>query len=231
MHADLALERKADSRMSNGWTHRRACRSIGRALSGLPSGSAVLDLSSGSEKWLDVLAHHGHRATCADPSESASAEAARRWQDIKRAENLNAPEPTFVAASLPKTRFPDRHFDAVICTGHFDRLSTSDLRLEALRELRRISRGPVVVSFCNAFSLDALQLGLARKRSPADSHHRIPVPVWSFLNDLRRAGLNPVDRHAVLWGISSLWHIASLPVAGRAADSLATSRVRLAKVA
>jgi hypothetical protein len=231
MRADWAIERVPDSRTSNGWAHRRACRSICRALSGLPSGSTVLDLSSGSEKWLEVLAQRGDRTTCADPSESALADASQQWQDIQRARNLTAPEPTFVAASLPQTGFPDRHFDAVICTGHFDRLSTSDLRIEALRELRRISRGPVVVSFCNAFSLDALQLGLARKRSPAGSHHRIPVPVWSFLNDLRRAGLNPVDRHAVLWGISSLWHIVSLPVSGRACDSLVTSRASLARVA
>jgi SAM-dependent methyltransferase len=230
MHADWATERIADSRRPNAWTQRRECRSVCRALSRVPSGAAVLDTPCGSGRWLESLAERGYRVTCADPSESALASVSHHWQEIAQSGQLSAPEPTFVPAALPQTGFPDRHFDAVICTGYFDRLDTSDLRIEALSELRRISRGPVVVSFCNAFSLDALQLGIARRRS-SGSGRRIPIPVWAFLNDLRRAGLNPVDRHAVLWGISSLWHIISVPTSGRAGGLLATSRACLAKVA
>jgi SAM-dependent methyltransferase len=231
MHADWASERIADSRMSSAWTHRREYRSVCRALSGVPGGSAVLDISCGSGRWLSALARRGDRVTCADSSRHALAEASNHWREIVRAGKLTPPEPTFVLSALPQTSFPDRYFDAVICTGHFDRLGTSDLRIEALRELRRISRGPVVVSFCNAFSLDALQLGLARSRSSTGSRQRNPVPVWSFLNDLRRAGLNPVDRHAVLWGISSLWHIVSLPVSGRAVGSFGKSSASLTEAA
>jgi SAM-dependent methyltransferase len=231
MHADWAIERIADSRASSAWTLRREYRSICRALSGVPSGSAVLDISCGSGRWLSALARRGDRVTCADSSQHALAGASSHWREIVRAGKLTPPEPTFVLSTLPQTSFPDRHFDAVICTGHFDRLGTSDLRIEALRELRRISRGPVVVSFCNAFSLDALQLGLGRKRSSAGYRDRVPVPVWSFLNDLRRAGLNPIDRHAVLWGISSLWHLVSVPASGRAGAFVATCRPGFAKAA
>jgi SAM-dependent methyltransferase len=231
MHADWAIERIADSRMPTDWTHRRECRSVCRALSDVPSGSAVLDISCGSGRWLESLGRRGDRITCANPSEGALADAADHWQEIVPAGKESPPTPEFVLASLPQTSFPDRHFDAVICTGYFDRLSRSDLRIEALLELRRISRGPIVVSFCNAFSLDALQLGLARSRSSTGSRQRIPVPVWSFLNDLRRAGLNPLHRHAVLWGISSLWHIVSLPVSGRAVGSFGKSSASLTEAA
>jgi SAM-dependent methyltransferase len=189
----------------------------------------VLDIPCGSGRWLGLLVKRGYRITCVDPSEIGLAHAARRWEEIASTSTRSDPKPAFMLGQPLQTNFPARHFDTVLCTGFFDRVGSSDLRIEALRELRRISRGPVIVSFCNAFSLGALQLGTARKR--IDSGRRIPVPVWAFLNDLRRAGLNPVERHAVLWGISPLWHIVSVPAAGRAAQLLAPSHSGIAKAA
>jgi SAM-dependent methyltransferase len=229
MHADWAIERTANSPTSTALADRREVRNVSRALAHVPSGAAVLDIPCGSGLWLELMAKRGYRITCVDPSEIALTKAARQWEEIASSRNSSAPKPAFVLGQPLQTKFPARHFDAVLCTGFFDRLSSSDLRIEALRELRRISRGPVIVSFCNAFALGALQLGAARKR--VDSGRRIPVPVWAFLNDLRRAGLNPVERHAVLWGISPLWHIVSVPAAGRASALLALSRTGIAKAA
>jgi hypothetical protein len=171
----------------------------------------------------------GFRVTCADSSQSALEGASRRWKKI--AEHANAPEPSFLLIESRQTSFPDRHFDAVVCTGFFDCLDTSERRIEALKQLRRISRGPVVVSFCNAFALGALPLNVARRKSTADSRRRIPVPVWAFLNDLRRAGLKPIERHAALWGISPLWHIVSVPAFGNASSFFASPRTGVAKAA
>ena len=231
MHADWAIERKANSQTSTAFTDRREVRSVARVLARVPSGAAVLDVPCASGRWLELLVGRGYRITCVDPSEIALASAARHWEQIASASSSSPSKPRFVLGQPLQLNFPARHFDAVLCTGFFDRVGSSDLRIEALRELRRLSRGPVIVSFCNAFALGALQLGATRRRSPIDSARRIPVPVWAFLNDLRRAGLNPVERHAVLWGISPLWHIVSVPAAGRSAALLWPSSAGVAKAA
>jgi SAM-dependent methyltransferase len=231
MHSDWAIERVVEVSEPKGWTDRRERRTICRTLARVPSGSAVLDIPCGPAHCLEALVQRGYRVTCAHPSETTLASASRRWERNSHDDRASGPNPTFVLAQPRQTNFPDRHFDAVVCTGLFDRLDTSNLRIETLRELRRISRGPVVVSFCNAFALGALPLGFSRKRASITSPQSIPVPVWTFLNDIRRAGLNPIARHAVLWGISPLWHIVSVPVTGRAGGWLAAPQTGLAKAA
>ncbi len=228
MHVDSAIEPVVDSAASRGWRLRRATRSVSRALSRVPVGAPVLDLPCGSGRWLSLLARRGFRVTCADPSQKALDQASRRWQELTGSGRVHPPTPTFVRVDPLQTGFPSRHFAAVVCTDFCDRLGTSELRIEALRELRRISRGLVVVSFCNAFALGALRM----RRPPATSSDaRVPVPVWAILNDLRRAGLNPISRHAVLWGISPLWHVVSVPANGRVDAWLGAPRTRPAKAA
>jgi SAM-dependent methyltransferase len=231
MDAEWAIERSAVLSPPNGWTHRREQCSILAALSDVPSGSSVLNLPCASGRWIEPLVARGFRVTCTDSSEIALKEARDRWQRVAPGLRPQAPEPAFVLASPTQTQLPDRQFDAVLCIGLLDRLGTSDLRIAALRELRRISRGPVVVSFCNAFALGSLPLGRSRKRSPMPSDRSIPVPVWALLNDLRRAGLSPVSRHAVLWGISPRWHIVSMPAAGNCDMLFGPARIGLAKTA
>jgi tRNA A-37 threonylcarbamoyl transferase component Bud32 len=231
MHADWAIERTAEPFVPDGWTRRREIHTIRKALSRVPSGSRVLTMPCRAGRCFELLMQRGFRVTCADSSESALQCASRRWEKLAEHTNSNALEPSFVLTECLQTNFPEGHFDAVICTGFFDRLDTSERRIEALKELRRISRGPVVVSFCNAFALGSLQLGLTRTRSANASRRRIPVPVWAFLNDIRRAGLKPVARHSVLWGISPLWHIVSVPASGHANGLFASPRTGVTKAA
>jgi 2-polyprenyl-3-methyl-5-hydroxy-6-metoxy-1,4-benzoquinol methylase len=231
MHADRAIERTADSLLVNSWTERRELRSISRALSVVPHGSTVLNVPCGTGSCFEPLLQRGCRVTCADSSEHAIEAAAHRWKKVAEHGNFSAPEPTFVLTEPRRTGFPNRYFDAVICTGMFDHLDSSDRRIEALQELRRVSRGPVILSFCNAFALGAMRLTFKRARSSNSVQRRIPVPVWAFLNDLRRAGLNPVARNAVLWGISPLWHIVSAPATGKSGALLFAPRAGAAKAA
>jgi hypothetical protein len=229
MVADWAVEPTANSSKPNGWIGRREWQLVSRALSRLPRGASVLDIPCGEVRWLEPLLARGYCVTCADPSEWALSCASNRWREVATAYS-RSPQPSFVLGQPLETSFPSRHFDAVICTGFFDRLRSSDLRIEALGELRRISRGPIIVSFCNAFALGALRLQATRNRSPI-GRRRIPIPVWAFLNDLRRAGLKPIERRSVLWGISPLWHIVSVPAASRAGGLFAVPSSAVAKAA
>jgi 2-polyprenyl-3-methyl-5-hydroxy-6-metoxy-1,4-benzoquinol methylase len=210
---------KYPTRFGDGWRDRLEVRSIRRALSAVPRGAHVLDLPCGSGRLLDILAGSGFRITCADCSEHMTRMARRRWDAIGAERRLDETQPDFVVRDVMQTGYPDGHFDAVICNRLFHHFRESDVRIRALSELRRVCRGPVIVSFFNAFALGAVQFQLKhalRRTVPID---RVPIPAWRFLNDVRRAGLTPVSLHAVAWGISPLWHVVSVPKAGRNAMS------------
>lgn len=204
------------TRYGNGWRDRREVRSIRRALCPVTRGSHVLDLACGTGRLLDVLLASGFRVTCADASAHMVRAARRRWEELRSGEHVAADEPAFSVRDVMQTGFSDREFDAVICNRLFHHLWETEVRIRALRELRRISRGPVIVSFFNAFSLGSVRFRLKHALRRSVPQDRKPIPAWAFLNDLRRAGLTPVTMHGVLWGISPLYHVVSVPMAGRA---------------
>jgi SAM-dependent methyltransferase len=220
---------KYPTQFGNGWRDRREVRSLQRALSRVPAGAHVLDLPCGAGRLLDILVSGGYRVTCADSSEHMTRLARRRWETIRSSGSPNVPEPDFVVRDVMHTGYPDGHFDAVVCNRLFHHFRESETRIRALSELRRVSRGPVVVSFFNAFALGAVRLHLRhalRRTVPLD---RVPIPAWNFLNDIRRAGLTPVAMHAVVWGISPLWHVVTLPAAGRNANVISRDSGRRSK--
>jgi 2-polyprenyl-3-methyl-5-hydroxy-6-metoxy-1,4-benzoquinol methylase len=206
---------KYPTQFGDGWRARLEVRSIRRALAAVPPGARVLDLPCGSGRLLDILAGGGYRITCADCSEHMTRMARRRWDTLQAQNRFDATQPDFVVRDVMQTGYPDGYFDAVICNRLFHHFRESDVRIRALSELRRVCRGPVIVSFFNAFALGAVQFQLKhalRRTVPID---RVPIPAWRFLNDVRRAGLTPISLHAVAWGISPLWHVVSVPKAGR----------------
>jgi 2-polyprenyl-3-methyl-5-hydroxy-6-metoxy-1,4-benzoquinol methylase len=210
----------------DGWRDRREVRSIRRALARVPRGSHVLDLPCGAGRLLDILASCGYRVTCVDSSEHMARMSRNQWQAICSRGQVDAPQPDFAVRDVMQTGYPDGHFDAVVCNRLFHHFRESETRIRALTELRRISRGPVVVSFFNAFALGAVPLYVKhawRRTMPVD---RVPIPAWSFLNDVRRAGLTPVSLHAVTWAISPLWHVVSVPTAGRMPRALPRATIR-----
>jgi len=221
---------KYPAQFGDGWRDRRESRSIRRALASVPRGSHVLDLPCGAGRLLDILVSSGYRVTCVDCSEHMTRMARRRWEAIRSNFELALQPPEFAVRDVMHTGYPDGHFDAVVCNRLFHHFRESETRIRALTELRRVSRGPVIVSFFNAFALGAIRFQLKhalRRTTPSD---RVPVPAWSFLNDVRRAGLKPVSLHAVTWGISLLWHVVSLPAIGRTTGAMSREFGRRSKV-
>jgi 2-polyprenyl-3-methyl-5-hydroxy-6-metoxy-1,4-benzoquinol methylase len=220
---------KYPAQFGDSWRDRREARSIRRALASVPQGSHVLDLPCGAGRLLDILVGSGYRVTCADCSEHMTRMARRRWEAIRSNFELTLQQPDFATRDVMHTGYPDGHFDAVICNRLFHHFRESEIRIRALSELRRISRGPVIVSFFNAFALEAVRFHLKhalRRTTPSD---RVPIPAWNFLNDIRRAGLKPVSVHAVTWGISPLWHVVSTPAVGRTAGAMSREFGRQSK--
>jgi 2-polyprenyl-3-methyl-5-hydroxy-6-metoxy-1,4-benzoquinol methylase len=211
---------KYPARFGDGWRDRREVRSIDRALASVPRGSHVLDLPCGAGRLLEILASRGYRVTCVDSSDHMIRMARRQWEAIRSKLELTVQQPDFAVRDVMHTGYPDGHFDAVVCNRLFHHFRESEIRIRALTELRRVSRGPVIVSFFNAFALGAVRFQLKRALRRTTPYDRVPVPAWSFLNDVRRAGLKPVSLHAVTWGISPLWHVVSMPAVGRTGGAM-----------
>ncbi|MEO6595649.1 MAG: class I SAM-dependent methyltransferase [Planctomycetota bacterium] len=99
-------------------------------------------------------------------------------------------------ASVHALPFADRAFAGVLCHRLLQHIPTRVERIAILRELARVTRGPIVVSFFDACSLQHLRRLLRRCLGKRRSS-RTAVTRHAFLAELRDAGLLPVAVRAL----------------------------------
>ncbi len=182
-------------------THRREVVCIRAALSGLAAGSRVLDLPSGTGRLLPLLVEMGFRVTEADSSRHMIEQARKSAEAHGIADGTE-----FRVEDAFETGFEDNAFEAVLCNRLFHHFREVKVRRRCLRELGRICRGPIVVSFFCESSLGAIVFRLRnwlRRRPPAD---RIPIPRRQFVADVEAAGLRVVRTMAARRWISKQWY-------------------------
>jgi ubiquinone/menaquinone biosynthesis C-methylase UbiE len=171
------------------WREERA---IERALRGVRRGSTVLDAACGTGRITALLQRNGLRATGCDISLAMMTVAHRRLTSL----GYQVP---LVETSVDRLPYPDRSFDAATCIGLLMHLD-ADVRVRALRELARISRGPVVVQYgC----VDVVQRVSARLSRVPPGGVRCPVSLKEMRIDLERSGLRLVHKSWILRGVSS----------------------------
>ena len=196
---------------------RRESAAIRKVLRGVPPGSHVLDLPCGSGRLVSLLLKAGYRVTGADSAELMVERARARWQELSAVVKLDRPEPRYFISDVMQTGFADGEFDAVICNRLIHHFSESATRVAALKELRRISKGPVAVSFFNSFAIDAVRFRLKqafRKRVLGGRkvrNDRLPISMTGFLSDMREAGLDVYQTVPVLYGVSPMWYVVACP--------------------
>jgi SAM-dependent methyltransferase len=190
--------------------HRREMRTILSCLKELPRHTRVLDLPCGTGRLLPDLAAAGYRVTEADSSPHML-ELARQ---STRGSALQMGDHQFVVASVFATGFADNSFDAVVCNRLLHHFRESAVRVNAIRELARISRGPIVASFFCNWAIDSGVFHvkhMIRGRRAADR-----IPIWRrvLAEDIRAAGLEPVRWVATRPGVSKQWYVVmkSTPV-------------------
>jgi ubiquinone/menaquinone biosynthesis C-methylase UbiE len=171
------------------WREERA---IEWALRGVRRGSMVLDAACGTGRITALLQRNGFRATGCDISLAMMAVAQRRLTSL----GYQVP---LVETSVERLPYPDRSFDAATCIGLLMHLD-ADVRVRALRELARISRGPVVVQYGCA---DLFQRLSARLSRVPPGRVRCPVSVGEMRIDLERSGLRLCRKSWILRGVSS----------------------------
>jgi len=171
---------------------RREERAIARALRGLAAGSRVLDAACGTGRITALLQHQGFQAAGCDISLAMMAVARRRLTSLGH-------DVPLVESSIERLPYADGTFDAATCIGLLMHLD-AEMRVRALRELARVSRGRVVVQYgC----VDAFQRLGARITQRQPGQVRFPVSEPEMLADLRRSGLKMIARFWAMRGLSS----------------------------
>lgn len=184
-------ERYRDQRFHSGsgrGTHRREARAIERLLAGV----AGVD-STGP--WLDVPAGAG-RLTDLLPAASTAVQVDRSLEMLKAA----GPGHRRICASALHLPFPDRSFAGVLCMRLLHHIESSEERVRILRELGRVSRGPVVLSFFHSVSLQHLRRLLRRRQS-----RRVAVRLATLRDELHAAGLTLVKQQPLRRFVSEQW--------------------------
>jgi ubiquinone/menaquinone biosynthesis C-methylase UbiE len=199
---------KYPSEYRNTWRDRREKACILKCVSLIPRGGRVLDMPCGTGRMTRLLVERGYRLTCGDISE-AMLERARENYRIYRSVHRRAPEVPFKACDVLSTGLDDDHFDGISCIRLFHHFDEAETRRQALRELRRICRGPIVVTFLNSFAIDRYTSEIKRwVRGRGKQVSQRPIPFKTFAADIAAAGLKVDLSIAAHWGISSRWFLA-----------------------
>ena len=166
-------------------TDRREQRCVRRALASVRPGARVLDLPCGTGRLLPLLVELGYKVTAAD----SSPHMLDRARHLAETNSLDMSNEDFLVVDVFQTGFADDAFDVVVCNRLFHHFTEPATRQRALRELRRICTGPIVVSvFCN-LAYDALISRIKHilfRRAAAD---RIAIGFKTFAKDIHAAGL------------------------------------------
>jgi len=162
---------------------------VRRGLAGAAPGESILDIPCGSGRVAVHLARWGYRVACADVSPAMLDCARERF----RAEGLGIP---LHEADLEGTDFADGAFDNVLCFRLFHHFPDDALRRRAAKELLRIARRRVLVSYHDARSFTSIKRAVEAQVKGKELH-KYPLrpaamaacfrdPSWRVARDVAR---------------------------------------------
>jgi SAM-dependent methyltransferase len=202
-----SLAAKYPSEYSHRRRDRREKACILACLEAIPPGSRVLDLPCGTGRMTRILVERGYRVTSADVSEAMLSRARDNYAAYQEERGSNTPPVQFEVRDVLATGYSTDQFDGVSCIRLFHHFADSQTRRQALRELGRISRGPIVVTFLNSLALDRITYWLKARLRGRKQASQLPIPFKTFEADISAAGLQIDRKIAAHWGISSRWFL------------------------
>jgi SAM-dependent methyltransferase len=202
-----SLADKYPSEYGRSWRDRREKACVEKCIAAIPAGSRVLDLPCGTGRLTRMLIARGHQVTGADVSEAMLAHARENYRAYQREHKGNAPDVQFEVRDVLATGFNANQFDGITCIRLFHHFDESDTRRRALAELRRICRGPIIVTFLNSFALDRFSSWAKDRMRGRKRTSQLPIPFKTFAADIDAAGLKIEKKIAAHWGISSRWFL------------------------
>jgi SAM-dependent methyltransferase len=124
------------------------------------------------------------------------------------------PDRPRVCGSVHALPFADAVFAGLLCHRLLQHIPTAVERIDILRELARVCRGPIVVSFFDARSLQHARRVLRRAFGKRRSG-RAAVSRAAFLGELRAAGLRPLAVRALRRFLAEQTLVLCEPATGR----------------
>lgn len=155
---DQVAARRYAERFERGARRRineREQRAVRRIFSSLGGCLSVLDVPCGAGRFLQVLSADGRQVTGMDMAAEVLPFARERAQDL----GVNA---TFLQGDASGTGLPDQSVDAVFCNRLLHHITTAEERAVFLRELHRVTRRHLVVSFFDYRQFGRLRVWLKR---------------------------------------------------------------------
>jgi 2-polyprenyl-3-methyl-5-hydroxy-6-metoxy-1,4-benzoquinol methylase len=135
--------------LRNPRRHRAEMQLIARVFADVPRGS-LLDIPSGGGRVGLFLAQQGHQVTCADYSQA--------MVDITRREADRAGLGIAVdRQDIEAMTYADGAFDTVVCFRLFHHFPDRAIRARSVKEMCRVARNRVVLSYFSPFAFSALE--------------------------------------------------------------------------
>lgn len=202
--AEVAARYPAAFRTTGRDRHEERC--LRRALRQVPAGATVLDLPCGSGRLTSLLLEHGYRVLAADSSQGMVSRARHNWLQRQTQTGACHTAVSHFTCDVMATGLPDASVDAVICNRLLHHFTEAETRRQALRELARVTNGPIIVSFFNSFALDAVKFHIKHWLRGTTPQDRIPISLAQFRADVQAAGLTVTQLLPTRWGISPQWY-------------------------
>ena len=196
-----AKARRYSTRHLNSNKGKRERNCIKRALADVEKNSLVLDLPCGTGRLSYYLKELGFYVIGADYSIHMLYYAKKNL--VGKSTNYIS----FEQQDIFAIQHPNNTFSATVCNRLFHHYPTAELRRSALKELARVTDGPIIVSFFNSNSISALInkfKNFLLKKKPQD---RFSVSLNTFKKDVKSAGLVITDCFYTRFGISPQMYV------------------------
>jgi ubiquinone/menaquinone biosynthesis C-methylase UbiE len=175
-------------------SHRREMAVVRTALRRAGAHGRVLDCPCGAGRLVPHLLRFAERVTCADVSQAMVDEA----RDALAAEAQEG-RVDFAVASADALPFPDGAFDTAVCHRLIHHMPQAEERAGVLRELARVARRAVVLSFSD----DTTWKGRSQRRRGVHRRRHALTPEALYA-EAAPFGLVPDGRPLRLNGLASL---------------------------
>jgi SAM-dependent methyltransferase len=186
---------------------RRELACVLECLKAFPSGAKVLDIPCGTGRLTRILVERGCHVTGADVAAAMVDKARDNYRVYQQLHSGKVAAVPFELRDVLATGYADDEFDGVTCIRLFHHFYESETRRRALCELRRICRGPIVVTFRNSFALDYFRYWMNARLRRHKQLHMLPISMATFAGEIAAAGLQIERKIPVRWGISSRWFL------------------------
>jgi hypothetical protein len=194
-------ERYRDARFRTGSgprTDRRERRAIAKLLRGIRTSEGPwIDVPCGAGRLSDLL-----------PGPVVQVD-----RDPAMVRAVQADGTTRICASAHALPFADGTFAGALCMRLFQHLPHGEERVQVLSELRRVTRGPIVLSFFHATSVQHVRRVVSRRLRRKPVSGRSAVTLRRFFAEMSRAGLRPVRCAPLLPFLSDQWVVLAEPIA------------------